>query len=124
MAMDAERNRFTGRASRYARVGGNVTGVAAKMIGARLFGGEYDHDKNAMEIAKALGNLKGPLMKVAQLLSTIPDALPPEYAAELSCLQSNAQPCGYRFVMRRIEAELGTNWLLRMDRLSMMPSSS
>ncbi len=35
-------------------------------------------------LAAALGGLKGPIMKVAQLLATIPDALPPEYAAELN----------------------------------------
>ena len=37
-------------------------------------------------------------MKVAQLLSTIPDALPPEYAEELSKLQMQAPPMGWVFV--------------------------
>ncbi|MEM9222773.1 MAG: AarF/ABC1/UbiB kinase family protein [Pseudomonadota bacterium] len=124
MALDAERNRFTGRASRYARVGGNVTGVAAKMLGARLFGGEFDHDKNAIEITKALGNLKGPLMKVAQLLATIPDALPPEYAAELASLQSDAPPMGYPFVKRRMAAELGPNWLQRFHNFERQPAAA
>ena len=40
--------------------------------------------------ARALGGLKGPWMKVAQLLATIPGALPREYAAELSQLQADA----------------------------------
>jgi len=124
MAMDAERNRFSGRASRYARVGGNVSGVAAKMIGARLFGSDLDHDRNAMEIARALGNLKGPLMKVAQLLSTIPDALPPEYAAELASLQSNAPPMGYPFVKRRMAAELGPGWLQRFGSFDKEPAAA
>lgn len=124
MVMDAERNRFSGRASRYARVSGNVSGVAAKMIGQRLFGGELKHDQNAMEITKALGNLKGPLMKVAQLLSTIPDALPPEYAAELATLQSNAPPMGYPFVKRRMAAELGPNWLQNFARFDKEPAAA
>jgi len=124
MSTDAERNRFTGRASRYARVGGNVTGVAAKLIGARLFGGEFDHDRNAAEIARALGNLKGPLMKVAQLLSTIPDALPPEYAGELATLQSNAPPMGYAFVKRRMAAELGPQWQRRFARFDREPAAA
>lgn len=124
MASDAERNRFSGRASRYARVGGNMTGVAAKMIGSRLLGGELDHDRNAVEIARALGNLKGPLMKVAQLLSTIPDALPPEYAAELATLQSNAPPMGYPFVKRRMAAELGPGWLSRFGSFEKEPAAA
>lgn len=124
MAGDAERNRFSGRATRYARVGGNMTGVAAKMIGARLFGGDVDHDRNAAEIARVLGNLKGPLMKVAQLLSSIPDALPPEYAAELATLQSNAPPMGYPFVKRRMAAELGPGWLQRFASFEKEPAAA
>ncbi|MEM8854519.1 MAG: AarF/ABC1/UbiB kinase family protein [Pseudomonadota bacterium] len=124
MSMDAERNRFSGRASRYAKVGGNVSGIAAKMIGARLFGGSIDHDKNAAEITKALGNLKGPLMKVAQLLSTIPDALPAEYAGELASLQSSAPPMGYPFVKRRMAAELGPDWLSRFRRFDKAPAAA
>ena len=58
--------------------------------------------KHAIEIKSALGNIKGPLMKVAQLSATIPDLLPPEYAHELSQLQSNAPPMGWLFVKRRM----------------------
>lgn len=107
---DSERNRFSGRAARYARVGTGMSGVAAKMIGARFFGMDLQRDAHAGELAAALGNLKGPLMKVAQLLSTIPDALPPEYAAELATLQSDAPPMGWAFVKRRMAAELGADW--------------
>jgi predicted unusual protein kinase regulating ubiquinone biosynthesis (AarF/ABC1/UbiB family) len=49
-------------------------------------------------------------MKVAQLLATIPDALPPEYANELIKLQSQAPPMGWAFVKRRMSAELGADW--------------
>jgi predicted unusual protein kinase regulating ubiquinone biosynthesis (AarF/ABC1/UbiB family) len=82
---DSEANRFSARASRYARVGANVGGVAARMAGARLFGGK-EAPTNAAALAQALGGLKGPIMKVAQLLATVPDLLPPEYAAELQKL--------------------------------------
>ena len=61
-------------------------------------------------LAAALGGLKGPLMKVAQLMATIPDLLPPEYAAELQKLQSEAPPMGWAFVKRRMSAELGPDW--------------
>src|SRR5436190_4316803 len=80
---DREANRFSARAARYARVGANMSGVAARLAGARLFGLTLDRGQNAMELAAALGGLKGPIMKVAQLLATIPDALPAEYAADL-----------------------------------------
>ena len=86
--MDNEDNRFSARAARYLKVGSNVGAVAAKVAGQRLFGMQTDNNRNAAELAAALGGLKGPMMKVAQLLSTIPEALPPEYARELAQLQS------------------------------------
>ena len=107
---DTERNRLSARAARYARVGANVGGVAARMAGARFFGLTLDRGRNAMELAAALGGLKGPIMKVAQLMATIPDALPPEYVEELSKLQSQAPPMGWAFVKRRMQAELGADW--------------
>src|SRR3984957_968581 len=107
---DREANRFSARAARYARVGANMSGVAARFAGARFLGLDLDRDKSAIELAAALGGLKGPIMKVAQLISTIPDALPPEYAAELAKLQSQAPPMGWGFVKRRMMAELGPDW--------------
>jgi predicted unusual protein kinase regulating ubiquinone biosynthesis (AarF/ABC1/UbiB family) len=47
---------------------------------------------------------------VAQLLATIPEALPPEYINELTKLQSQAPPMGWAFVKRRMTAELGADW--------------
>jgi predicted unusual protein kinase regulating ubiquinone biosynthesis (AarF/ABC1/UbiB family) len=107
---DREANRFSARAARYARVGANMSGVAARIAGARLFGLTLDRGRNATELATALGGLKGPIMKVAQLMATIPDALPAEYAAELMKLQSEAPPMGWAFVKRRMGAELGPDW--------------
>src|SRR6187551_2683808 len=107
---DRERNRLTARAKRYASVGRNVGGVAARMAGARFLGLDLDRARNAAELAAALGGLKGPIMKVAQLLATIPEALPPEYITELTKLQSQAPPMGWAFVRRRMQAELGPDW--------------
>ena len=107
---DKEKNRFTARAMRYASVGANVGGVAARIAGRRLFGLDPERDKDAASLAAALGGLKGPIMKVAQLLATIPEALPAEYAAELGQLQSQAPPMGWPFVRRRMAAELGPEW--------------
>src|SRR5215469_1434342 len=106
---DRESNRFSRRVQRYARVGTNMGGVAAR-IGANYLFGSKDQQRNAAQLAAALGGLKGPLMKVAQLISTIPDAIPPEYAAELAQLQSQAPAMGWPFVRRRMAAELGPDW--------------
>src|SRR3974377_312814 len=110
MPTDREKNRFTARAARYARVGTRVGGVAARMGADRMLGRAPDRAGNAVALASALGGLKGPLMKVAQLLATIPDAIPPEYATELEQLQNQAPAMGWPFVRRRMAAELGPDW--------------
>src|SRR5712691_893420 len=121
---DREANRFSARAARYARVGTNMSGVAARIAGARLFGIALDRGRNAIELAAALGGLKGPIMKVAQLMATIPDALPPEYAAELTKLQSQAPPMGWAFVKRRMMAELGPDWQQKFQNFEHHPAAA
>jgi predicted unusual protein kinase regulating ubiquinone biosynthesis (AarF/ABC1/UbiB family) len=105
-----EQNTLGGRMARYARVSTAVGGLAARMAGERYLGLRIDRDAHARELRAALGGLKGPLMKVAQLLATIPEAVPDEYVAELSQLQSNAPAMGWPFVRRRMRAELGPGW--------------
>ena len=120
---DREANRFSARAGRYASVGANMGGVAARMAAARLFGGDKA-PTNAAALAQALGGLKGPIMKVAQLLATIPDLLPPEYAAELQKLQADAPPMGAAFVKRRMQAELGPDWQKRFQNFDLKPAAA
>jgi predicted unusual protein kinase regulating ubiquinone biosynthesis (AarF/ABC1/UbiB family) len=124
MSNDREKNRFTARARRYARVGTKVGGVAARMAGARFLGVPLDRGANALALATALGGLKGPIMKVAQLLATIPDALPPEYAAELTKLQSQAPAMGWAFVKRRMNAELGPGWEKKFKSFEHAPAAA
>jgi len=121
---DAEKNRFSARAARYARVGANVGGVAARYAGRRLLGGAPNRAGEALALSSALGRLKGPLMKVAQLMATIPDLLPPEYATELQKLQSEAPPMGWAFVKRRMMAELGAGWEKKFDSFEHQPSAA
>ena len=99
-----------GEMRRFARTSGAVGGIAARITGERVFGIKTDQAKHAEDLKSILGGLKGPMMKVAQFLSTVPDALPPEYAAQLSELQANAPPMGWPFVRRRMAGELGTDW--------------
>ena len=121
---DREKNRFSARAARYARVGAGVGGVAARFAGARLLGAGPNRAGEALALASALGNLKGPLMKVAQLMATIPDLLPPEYAAELQKLQSEAPPMGWAFVKRRMNAELGPAWEKKFQSFEHHPAAA
>ena len=121
---DQERNRLTRRLTRYARVSANVGGVAARMAGARLFGRDLSDAKNAADLAGMLGGLKGPLMKIAQMIATVPDLLPPEFASELQKLQSAAPPMGPAFVVRRMRAELGPDWESRFRSFDRQPAAA
>jgi predicted unusual protein kinase regulating ubiquinone biosynthesis (AarF/ABC1/UbiB family) len=121
---DEEENRLSARAARYVKVGANVGAVAARVAGQRLLGFGADDSKNAAALAAALGGLKGPIMKVAQLMATIPEALPAEYAQELSQLQSQAPPMGPAFVRRRMMAELGPEWAARFQSFEAQPAAS
>jgi predicted unusual protein kinase regulating ubiquinone biosynthesis (AarF/ABC1/UbiB family) len=111
-----ESDSLGGRLGRYARVGASVGGLAAKLAGQRYLGLTLDRGKHASDLRAALGGLKGPLMKAAQLLATIPDALPAEYARELAQLQANAPAMGWAFVRRRMATELGPAWQSRFEK--------
>ena len=121
---DSERNRLTRRLTRYARVGANVGGMAARVASARLFGRDLSDPRNAADLAGMLGGLKGPLMKIAQMIATVPDLLPSEFAAELQKLQSAAPPMGPAFVVRRMRAELGPQWESRFGSFDRQPAAA
>ena len=106
----ADDNSLTGRVRRYAQVSTAMGGLAARLAGERYLGLNLDRGRHAAELKAVLGGIKGPLMKVAQLLATIPDALPKEYVQELVQLQANAPAMGWPFVRRRMAGELGADW--------------
>ena len=108
--MSDRESSFFGEVKRMARTSGAVTGIAARVAGERFLGIKTNKDAHAGDLKAILGGLKGPMMKVAQFLATIPDALPEEYARELATLQSNAPPMGWAFVNRRMGTELGPQW--------------
>ena len=115
MVRDSEGDSLGGRVRRYAKVGTAVGGLAARLAGDRMFGISVDRPGHAKDLKNALGGLKGPLMKVAQILATIPEALPQEYVDELMQLQANAPAMGWLFVKRRMAAELGPDWQGHFD---------
>lgn len=113
-----------GEIKRFARTSGAVGGIAARVAGAKVFGIKTDRAAHAEDLKAVLGGLKGPLMKVAQILSTIPDVLPPEYAEELAQLQANAPSMGWNFVRRRMAGELGPNWQSRFTEFEQVASAA
>src|SRR5258707_15049861 len=98
---------FAGRVRRYAQVSTAMGGLAARLAGERYLGLTIDRERHAADLKAALGGIKGPLMKVAQLLATIPEALPEEYVRELIQLQADPPAMGWPFVGRRQISELG-----------------
>lgn len=99
-----------GRVKRYGQVSTTMAGLAARLAGEKFLGLKTEKETHAQNLMRTLGNLKGPLMKVGQILATIPEALPPEYAEAFQELQSNAPPMGWSFVRRRMRSELGPDW--------------
>ena len=122
MPPDDEANRLSARATRYARLGMEAGAFAARVGASRLTGGARDDEARAF--AEALGGMKGPMMKVAQLLATIPDALPANYSEQLMKLQSQAPPMGAAFVRRRMQAELGPDWRARFGEFDLNPAAA
>ncbi|HTV89169.1 MAG TPA: AarF/ABC1/UbiB kinase family protein [Stellaceae bacterium] len=109
----SDEDTLSGRVRRYARVGSAMAGLGARLAGERYLGLTIDRERHAADLKAALGGIKGPLMKVAQLLATIPDALPEEYVRELVQLQADAPAMGWPFVRRRMTGELGPDWQQR-----------
>jgi predicted unusual protein kinase regulating ubiquinone biosynthesis (AarF/ABC1/UbiB family) len=122
--LESGRANLFGELRRYARTSGAVGGIAARVASERVFGRKTDRTGHAEDLKSVLGGLKGPLMKVAQFLSTIPDALPAEYAAELAQLQANAPPMGWNFVRRRMAGELGPDWQTKFTAFGHEPAAA
>lgn len=106
--------RISGQVRRHARVGVEAGRVAGRYLRRRATGAGGP-DAGAADLVEALGGLKGPIMKVAQLLSAVPDLLPPEYAEKLAQLQADAPAMGRLFVRRRMAGELGPDWRDRFE---------
>ena len=106
-----DKSKTVSKIKRYANVTTAVSGFAARLAGEKYLGLKIDRKNHAKVLKDALGGLKGPLMKVAQILSTIPDAIPAEYREELSELQTDAPSMGWLFVKRRMSSELGSDWM-------------
>ncbi|MBI1212897.1 MAG: AarF/ABC1/UbiB kinase family protein [Alphaproteobacteria bacterium] len=121
---DDERSTFGGRLRRYARTTAGVGSVAARTGARFLFGRALTDIANAADAARILGQLRGPVMKIAQVAGSLPDVFPPEFAAELAKLQTSAPPMGPAFVRRRMAAELGPDWQSKFKSFDMTPAAA
>lgn len=119
----SEASNLGGRLARIGRVGASLSGVGIRYAANRLNGG-LDDDKQAADLVRALGNLKGPLVKTAQIAATVPGVLPDAYADKLRQLQADAPAMGWPFVRRRMQAELGENWLDHFAEFPPEPASA
>ena len=107
--MAEDEKRFLGRTRRVMEVGSGVAGLAMGAL-MRRYNGDGDLEQAAAKATDVIGGLKGPLMKVFQILATIPDVLPKEYSDALRQLQADAPSMGWPFVQRRMRSELGADW--------------
>ena len=117
MAKDPD-EKVPGRLLRTLKTGLLGSSVASSYLGGKLldrFRSDGDraevelqrHLQNAKRIADTMKELRGPLMKVGQLLSTHAEALPGEYGEVLRSLQSSAPPMSYATIRDVIEMDLG-----------------
>src|SRR6185369_10075519 len=63
--------------------------------------------RSAADAARELGQMKGAVMKLGQMVSFVSDALPPEAQAALAQLQSDAPPMAPSLAAGVVRSELG-----------------
>ncbi len=63
--------------------------------------------RTAEDVTRTMGEMKGAVMKVGQVLSLMAGVLPDEMAAQMASLQSNAPPMSYDLVRQVFDREYG-----------------
>lgn len=120
------------RLGRLVRLGGMATGVAGSMLVAgaqQLAQGKRPKlsdllltPANALRITQQLSQMRGAAMKVGQLISMdAGDLLPPEMAAILARLRSDAHAMPQRQVQAVLTANWGAKWQQRFAVFSFTP---
>ena len=104
-----------GRNVELARLGLAVSSTYAGTGARKLFASaerraELDEQarlRSAEQVAERLGNMKGALMKVGQMVSYLDDGLPEPVRQALAPLQTNAPPMSAELAAEVVERELG-----------------
>lgn len=107
----------TARARRLqlAKMGSRASGSYALHRARKVFASaerreKLDHEfemKTAEQVANALGNMKGVLMKLGQMASFIDEGMPEVFRDALAQLQQDAPPMSAELAARVVEEELG-----------------
>ncbi|WP_445003167.1 ABC1 kinase family protein [Halomonas mongoliensis] len=87
-----------------------LLGLGARTGGALLrtrLGSQADWRGLGEALFEGLSELKGPAMKLAQIMSQWDDLLPPDLAEELARLQRQAEPMPWASIRRTLEAHYG-----------------
>ncbi|WP_111412312.1 ABC1 kinase family protein [Billgrantia lactosivorans] len=95
--------RERGRARRLLGLGARTGGT---LLRSRL-GGEADWRALGEALFEGLSELKGPAMKLAQIMAQWDDLLPPDLAAELARLQRQAEPMPWEGIRRTLVEQYG-----------------
>jgi predicted unusual protein kinase regulating ubiquinone biosynthesis (AarF/ABC1/UbiB family) len=106
------------RAGRLARMGHLGARLSASAVGATLRRwlapperrAQLDEERrkaDAALVARTMGEMKGALMKLGQMLSFVNEDLPAEYRAALASLQAQAPPMDFPLLRDVAERELG-----------------
>jgi len=116
--MGSDKERLPGRLARTLKVGLLGTRVGSRYLGGKIadaFRSDDDrasaragrHVESAKRIAETMSQLRGPLMKVGQLMSTHAEALPEEFTELLQPLQTSAPPMSYATMREVLLEDLG-----------------
>lgn len=87
-----------------------LLGMGARTGGALIrtrMGGQADWRALGEALFEGLSELKGPAMKLAQIMSQWDDLLPPDLAEELSRLQRQAEPMPWEGIRRTLVEQYG-----------------
>ncbi len=106
-----------GRVSRFLKLSGLATKVGASYLGQKIKSAFVSDEtkqaslvranvRNADRIVKTLGELKGTVMKLGQMMSLQADVLPREMTEILAKLQKEAPPVAFEVIQQQVEREL------------------
>lgn len=116
--MGSKKTPAKSRTKRFLKLAGMTASVATRYAGEKIKDVVQDEEqrklsksraygKMAEDITETLGELKGAVMKVGQIVSQTQDFLPAEFSEALKKLQKEAPPVDFSVIKAQVEVELG-----------------
>lgn len=107
------------RATRFLATGAKVSGNYIRHYTKKVINGKNDlaqlHQSNAEDIFNSLSELKGSVLKVAQMISLDKNALPTEYLRKFSEAQYQTPPLSFPLVVKTFKKYFGCSPLAFFD---------